>query len=157
MTALRIGDKAPDFAAQTQEGKTISLADYRHHNLVVLFFYPQDYTPVCTKEACAFRDAYQDFLEAGAIVLGVSSDSEQRHRDFAKTHRLPFPLLSDPQQTVRKAFGVPSTLWLFPGRVTYVIDAEGIIRHIFNSQLQAGQHVTEALAIVQKLAKPPET
>ncbi len=152
MTAIQVGDAAPDFTAESHDGKQLSLADYRGHHVVVLFFYPSDGTPVCTAEACAFRDAYADFASAGAVVIGVSSDSPQRHRAFVADHRLPFVLVTDRDGALRRAFGVPRTLGIFPGRVTYVIDKRGIVRLLFNSQLAATRHVTEALSAVQQLA-----
>lgn len=127
------------------------MADYRGQSAVVLFFYPKDETPVCTKEACSFRDAYEDFVQAGAVVIGVSSDPAESHRAFAAGHRLPFVLLTDHDGSLRKAYGVPKTLGILPGRVTYVIDKEGVVRHIFSSQLSAERHVTEALNVVRQL------
>ena len=107
---------------------------------------------ICTKEACRFRNAYDDFAQAGAVVLGVSSDDAESHQAFAAGHRLPFVLLSDTEGALRKAFGVPKTLGFLPGRVTYVIDREGIVRDVFCSQLSADRHVAEALAVVRQLA-----
>jgi peroxiredoxin Q/BCP len=131
----------------------VSLADLRRNRAVVLFFYPKDETAICTKEACAFRDAYEDFVDAGAAVIGVSSDSAESHRRFAHGHRLPFLLLADVDGSLREAFGVPKTLGMLPGRVTYVIDKEGVVRHVFSSQFSADQHVSEALAVVRQLAR----
>jgi thioredoxin-dependent peroxiredoxin len=153
MASIQVGDCAPDFTVQSQTGQPVSLADYRGRSAVVLFFYPKDGTAVCTKEACSFRDAYEDFVQAGAVVIGVSSDSEESHRAFASGHRLPFVLLSDAEGSLRKVFGVPKTLGIMPGRVTYVIDKEGIVRHIFSSQFAADRHVSEALAVVRQLAQ----
>jgi len=153
MAELKVGDAAPEFSARGYHGETIRLADFRDKQTLLLFFYPRDHTSVCTQEACAFRDAFEAFTQAGAAVVGVSSDDETSHRKFAENHRLPFPLISDPQGTLRKAFGVPATLWLIPGRVTYVIDSAGIVRHIFNSLFTADRHVQEALAIVKQLSK----
>lgn len=153
MKPIQTGDSAPAFTAQAHNGQQVSLADFRGRHVVVLYFYPQDETPGCTKEACAFRDAYEDFVQAGAVVVGVSSDSLDRHQAFASGHRLPFLLLADQDGSLRKAFGVPKTLGLLPGRVTYVIDRDGIVRHVFNSQLFAERHVAEALEIVRKLAQ----
>jgi len=153
MASVQVGDHAPDFTLTSQSGQPVSLADYRGKSAVVLFFYPKDGTPVCTKEACSFRDAYEDFVQAGAVVIGVSADSWENHRAFASGHRLPFILLSDADGALRKAFGVPKTLGIMPGRVTYVIDKEGIVRHVFNSQFAADRHVAEALAVVRQLAK----
>jgi len=147
---LHVGDAAPDFALPDRDGKTVRLSDYRGKKPVVLYFYPKDDTPGCTKEACAFRDQYEDFKEAGAEVIGVSSDTRESHAKFASKYRLPFVLLSD-DGTLRSRYGVKATLGLLPGRVTFVIDEEGIIRHMFNSQLKATQHVAEARAALREL------
>lgn len=152
MADIREGDPAPDFSGETQTGEHVSLNDYRGKQAVVLYFYPRDNTPGCTAQACAFRDAYQDFVQAGAAVIGVSGDSLARHEKFATGQKLPFQLLSDEDGTLRAAYGVPKTFGLLPGRVTYVIDKQGIVRQVFNSQFFAGKHVTEALARVRKLA-----
>jgi peroxiredoxin Q/BCP len=112
----------------------------------VLFFYPKDSSPVCSVEACAFRDAYEEFLNYGCEVIGISSDDEISHKRFAGSNNLPFRLLSDPGNQIRKKFGVPADLFgLIPGRVTYLIDREGMVKYKFNSQLNAGRHVKEAL------------
>ena len=153
MATIEVGDRAPEFTLPAQAGDQVSLADYRGRQTVVLFFYPKDESPVCTKEACSFRDAYEDFVQAGAAVLGVSSDSAESHQAFASGHRLPFVLLSDADGALRKAFGVPKTLGFLPGRVTYVIDKEGIVRHVFSSQFSTDRHVAEALAVVRQLAQ----
>ena len=153
MVSIQVGDCGPDFTAQSQTGQPVSLADYRGTSAVVLFFYPKDGTAICTKEACSFRDAYEDFVQAGAVVIGVSSDSEESHRAFASGHRQPFVLLSDGEGSLRKAFGVHKTLGIMPGRVTYVIDKEGIVRHMFSSQFAADRHVSEALAVVRQLSQ----
>jgi peroxiredoxin Q/BCP len=150
-TGLAAGARAPEFTLNDQNGRPVRLADFRGRKNVVVYFYPKDDTPGCTKESCAFRDHYAAFSDAGAEVLGISSDSESSHEAFAKKHRLPFSLLSDPGGKVRSAFGVPSTLGLLPGRVTYVIDKQGVIRHAFNSQLQATKHVDEALSVLKSL------
>jgi peroxiredoxin Q/BCP len=119
---------------------------------VVLFFYPKDDTPGCTREACAFRDDYGEFGKLDAEVIGISSDSVESHRSFAARHDLPFTLLSDEGGKVRKLYGVSNTLGLFPGRVTYVIDEEGVVRHIFSSQLGVEQHVEKALKALQSIS-----
>jgi peroxiredoxin Q/BCP len=151
MPRVNVGDAAPDVELSTQDGEQIRLADYAGEKAVVLFFYPKDGSPVCTKEACAFRDAYEDFVEAGAAVIGVSGDSANQHQAFASNHQLPYVLVSDSDGELRRAFGVPKSLGLLPGRVTYVIDREGIIRHIFSSQFAADRHVKEALQIIRTL------
>lgn len=152
MPSIQVGDRAPPLAAEAHTGQTVSLADYLGRQVVVLYFYPKDDTPGCTREACAFRDAYEDFVQAGAVVIGVSGDALDRHRAFAGRQRLPFLLLSDPDGALRQAFGVPRTLGLLPGRVTYVIDKAGIVRHVFNSPFFADRHVAEALRTVRELA-----
>jgi peroxiredoxin Q/BCP len=152
MSPIDVGDPVPDIALPSQTGEEVSLGQFRGRSVVVLYFYPKDETSVCTKEACSFRDAYEAFVEAGAVVLGASSDSIASHRAFADHQRLPFTLLSDASGSLRKAFGVPKTLGVLPGRVTYVIDREGIVRLVFNSQLAADRHVQEALEVVRRLA-----
>ena len=153
MASIAVGDRAPEFTLPSQAGAQVSLAEYRGKQAVVLFFYPKDGTAICTKEACSFRDAYEDFVQAGAVVIGVSSDAVESHQAFASGHRLPFVLLADADSSLRKAFGVPKTLGLLPGRVTYVIDKDGVVRHVFSSQFSADRHVAEALAVVRQLAQ----
>ena len=147
---LQEGERAPDFSLPDDTGRVVSLSDFSGKKKVV-YFYPKDNTPVCTKEACSFRDAYEDFCQAGAVVIGVSGDSAARHQTFASSHRLPFVLVSDTEGKARRAFGVPKSMGLLPGRVTYVIDREGIVRHVFSSQFAADRHVNEALDVVRKL------
>lgn len=153
MSRTDIGDAAPDLTLSTQSGEQITLADYRGQKAVVVFFYPRDGTPVCTKEACAFRDSYEDFIEAGAVVIGISGDSAARHQAFASNHRLPFVLVTDKGGKARRAFGVPKSMGLLPGRVTYVIDREGIVQHVFSSQFAAHRHAKEALDAIRKLSE----
>jgi len=150
-SSVRVGDEAPDFVLPDRTGKMVRLSEFRGRKAVVLYFYPKDDTPGCTKESCAFRDSYQDFQDAGAEVIGVSSDSAESHGRFAAKHRLPFTLLADQGGQVRKRYGVPATLGLLPGRVTFVIDRGGVVRHVFNSQFQATQHVSEALEALRAL------
>lgn len=149
---MKVGDKAPDFTLNDQDGKPVSLADFRGKQTVVVFFYPKDESPVCTIEACGFRDLTPSFAEAGAAVLGISSDDSAKHRAFANQYTLSFPLLADTDGAVRRAFGVPATLWLFPGRVTYVIDRDGIVRMVYDSPIRAQQHVERALETARSLA-----
>jgi len=152
-TGLAAGARAPDFTLNDQHGNAVSLASFRGQKPVVVYFYPKDDTPGCTKESCSFRDQYTAFTDVGAEVIGISSDSEASHKAFAEKHRLPFSLLSDRDGKVRSAFGVPSTFGLVPGRVTYVIDEHGVIRHAFNSQVNATRHVDEALHVLQQLTR----
>src|SRR2546430_5478261 len=148
-TSAKVGDTVPDFTLPQQTGELFHLQDLIGKSAIVLYFYPKDDTKGCTIEACSFRDQYEVFKEAGAEVLGISSDSEESHQQFASKYRLPFVLLSDKGGAVRKVFGVPTTLGVLPGRVTYVIDKQGIIRHIFNNMLNAGKHISEALNTVK--------
>jgi thioredoxin-dependent peroxiredoxin len=143
-----VGSKAPDFTLPSQSGEMVSLGDFLGEKPVVLFFYPKDDTPGCTKEACAFRDEYERFKELDAEVMGISSDSVESHERFADKHKLPFPLLSDRGEKVRRIYGVPNTFGLFPGRVTYVIDQQGIVRHVFSSQIGVERHVAEAVSFL---------
>ncbi len=150
-SSVKVGDVAPDFKLAASDGRTISLGDYKGKSEVVLFFYPKDDSPACTAEACSFRDSYQDFVDAGAVVLGVSSDPIGEHQAFAGKHRLPFPLLTDAKGALRTLYGVPKTLGLIPGRVTYLIDREGVVRHIFSAQLRPLSHIKEALKAIEEL------
>ena len=150
-TGLAAGDPAPDFTLDDQDGHPIQLADFRGQKNVVVYFYPKDDTPGCTKESCAFRDHYTAFQDAGAEVIGISSDSSASHKAFAEKHRLPFRLLADQSGKVRESFRVPRTAGLLPGRVTYVIDRQGVIRHAFNSQLAATRHVDEAIEVLGRI------
>ena len=143
---LQPGTAAPDLTLPGPDGP-VSLADLRGQ-WVVLYFYPADDTPGCTAEACSFRDSYEDFTDAGAVVVGVSGDSLESHEAFVAKHNLPFTLLSDADGTARKAFQVGKTMGLFDGRVTFVIDPDGTIVETFNSQFRAKEHHRRALAAV---------
>jgi len=143
-----VGRPAPAFTLPDQDGNEVSLADFRGR-WVVVYFYPADDTPGCTAESCSFRDSHEDFLDAGAVVIGISGDSVDSHRNFADKHQLPFTLLADEHGTVRKAFGTRKTLGLLPGRVTYVIDPDGVVRRVFSSQFRPTKHIGEALAVIR--------
>jgi peroxiredoxin Q/BCP len=148
---LAVGEHAPDFFLASNRGQPVRLSEFANRKAVVLYFYPKDDTPACTVEACGFRDAYEQFRDAGAEVVGVSSDDFEAHRRFAEKYELPFLLLSDPGGKVRERYGVKPTMWVLPGRATFVIDKGGIIRHRFASQIQVGRHIEEALAVVKRL------
>ena len=150
--SVRVGDRAPSFTLPDQFGTAVNLAELLGHNPIVLYFYPKDDTPGCTAESCAFRDSYEIFQEAGAEVIGISADTPTSHQQFATKYRLPFTLLSDTDNQVRKLYGVPATLFILPGRVTYVIDRQGIVRHVFDSQLDFNAHVQEALKVLRSLS-----
>lgn len=147
---LQAGDRAPDFTLPAQDGRPVRLQELLQRKIVVLYFYPKDETLVCTAEACAFRDAYEVFSDAGAEVVGVSDDSVASHQGFAAHHRLPFTLLADAGGAVRAQYGVQGWMGL-RDRVTFVIDREGVIRHAHSGRLQAQAHVDEALATVRAL------
>ena len=152
---VQIGDQAPDFALPSQTGMPLHLGDLLGKMNIVLYFYPRDNTTVCTAEACAFRDSYKIFKDAGTEVIGISSDTIESHQQFAAKHQLPFPLLSDVEGTIRERYGVPTAFGL-PGRVTYIIDRQGIVRHIFFSQFTSEKHVTQALQVLQLLNEGQE-
>jgi peroxiredoxin Q/BCP len=152
---VEVGTAAPDFSLPSGDGRQVSLTDFKGKRNVVLYFYPADETRGCTAEACSFRDNYEAFAEAGAEVIGISSDSPESHRRFSAHHNLPFVLLSDTDKRVRKLYGVPSTLGLLPGRVTYIIDKSGIVRHIFDSQFQPKKHIEEALKVLKSIEGRP--
>lgn len=148
---LSVGSTMPEFSLKDQEGNWFHSREHLGKKPLVLFFYPKDFTPGCTAEACAFRDSYEDFTDAGALVVGISSDSEASHRKFANRHRLPFILLSDPNREVRRKFGVKNRLLnLLPGRETFVVDKEGRIVMTFEG-IQASGHVPRALKAIKKL------
>jgi peroxiredoxin Q/BCP len=132
MAAIKVGDRVPNFSLPSQTGTTVNISDL-----------------IGTAESCAFRDSYEVFTDAGAEVIGISADSPQSHQQFAQKYNLPFTLLSDSDNRVRKLFGVPATLFVLPGRVTYIIDKEGIVRHIFDSMLDFKAHVTESLNTIK--------
>jgi len=146
MAAIASGMPAPDFELSDQNGKVVRLSQHRGRNAVVVYFYPKDDTTGCRIEACRFRDDIEKFRAMGAEVIGISDDSTESHCRFASKYRLPFTLLSDPGGNVRKLYGVKKTFGLIPGRVTFVIDREGIVRHVFSSQSSPARHVEEALA-----------
>ena len=148
---IAIGDSAPDFQLDSQSGETVRLKDVIGQKELVLYFYPKDNTPGCTTEAQAFRDSYEAFKDLGAEVIGVSSDSVDSHRDFASKCNLPFTILSDSGGRVRKLYGVPSSLGLIPGRVTYVIDRKGVVRYVFSSQMNPARHVEEAVRVLKEI------
>ena len=148
---VQVGDAAPDFSLPSQSGETVELRRLLERSEVVLYFYPKDNTPGCTAEAKAFRDSYEVFKEMGAEVVGVSSDTVDSHKGFAAKCEVPFILLSDEGGKVRKMYGASSSLGLLPGRVTYVIDANGVVRHVFSSQMNPAKHVEEAVRVLKSI------
>jgi thioredoxin-dependent peroxiredoxin len=148
---IEIGSKAPEFSLPDQNGKRVNLSDFTGRSSLVVFFYPKDESYGCTKEACSFRDHYDVFKTAGAVVIGISSDDVASHQAFAANHKLPFILLSDRDKTVAEKYGVGKSLGVLPGRVTFVIDKQGIVRLKFSSQLNFEKHVSEAVETLKNI------
>jgi thioredoxin-dependent peroxiredoxin len=153
MAGLKVGDKMPSFELQDHAEHAIDSASLLGKGPVVIYFYPKDNTPICTKESCHFRDEHSEFEQAGAVVLGVSADSSSSHKQFRAQHKLPFSLLADTENKMRTLFGVPKALGLMPGRSTYIFDKEGVVHHVTHSSFQALKHVDDALRIVKELAQ----
>ncbi len=153
---LTPGARAPQFLLPTSDGSLLRSSDYLGKRLVIIFFYPKDDTLGCTRESCAFRDSYEDFVAAGAEVIGISADSETAHRRFQDRHRLPFILASDVGRRTARAYGVPHGPFGLLGRATFVIDKHGVVRDAFASRLRPTKHVTRALDIVRRLAAESE-
>jgi len=150
---IAAGERAPAFSGVTADGETISLDDFRGQRPLILYFYPRDNTPGCTKEACSFRDHQGEIEAAGGAIVGVSMDSQDAHRKFIADHQLNFPLLSDRDATICKAYGVARLGgWFPPKRVTFVIDRDGVVRHVIHSELGIAKHVDEALEALRGLA-----
>jgi|SRR6185312_1082928 len=149
MPLLEPGATAPDFELPDSTGAPVRLSALRGRPVVV-YFYPKDDTSVCTKQACAFRDRLSQFQSIGARILGISDDSTASHAKFAAKYALPFTLLSDNGGAVRKLYGVQKRFGLIPGRVTYVIDAGGRIRHAYSALSESDQHVEEALRVLTR-------
>lgn len=151
---VRVGDIIPQFSLPDQYGEILDISTLIGKMKLVIFFYPRDESPTCTRQVCYFGDQYEEFRNAGAEIIGISGQSVDSHRSFADKHELSYRVLSDKDNIVRKLFGVPADLFgLLPGRVTYVTDITGKIVHIFNSQLRAEKHVDESLKIILLLKK----
>lgn len=148
---IKVGDSIPEIVLKNQIGETFNLKKETVGKNVVLFFYPKDDSQGCTRQACSFRDQYEDFADANAVVIGISGQSVESHKKFAEKHRLSYTLLSDEGNKIRKKFGVPTNFFgLLPGRVTYVIDKNGKVIFIFNSQTQIEDHISKTLEILKK-------
>jgi thioredoxin-dependent peroxiredoxin len=150
-TAVKEGDRAPDFSLEAQDGRGVSLHDFAGSKHVVLYFYPKDFTMGCKAEAKAFGESYEALRSLGAEVLGVSSDTVESHARFAAQCNVGFPMLSDGDGKVRDAYGAKGPFGVIPGRTTFVIDREGIIRRVFSSQVRPRQHVAEAIEALKTL------
>jgi peroxiredoxin Q/BCP len=152
MPKVKVGEEAPDFTLYDQDGESVSLGDFKGVNNVVLFFYPKDFSPGCTTQACSFRDSYEDFTDRGAVVVGVSSDGVESHKKFLDTYLLPFTLLSDPKGEVRSLYGATKAFGLLPGRYTFIIDKTGVVRHVFTSETNMKKHIDESLKVLREIA-----
>ncbi|EGG17174.1 AhpC/TSA family protein [Cavenderia fasciculata] len=155
MAKLKVGDDAPEFTSQDGNGNSVTLAQFKG-KILVLYFYPKDETPGCTKEACSFRDSYEDFTKAGASVVGVSSDSKESHQKFSAKHRLPFTLLSD-DGSLAKKYKVGKNLLVVPARTTFIIDQNSKIVSIHNSLFDAESHIKESLKVIEGLKSTTPT
>jgi thioredoxin-dependent peroxiredoxin len=152
MQQVQKGSTVPQFALPDQNGKLFDITTVLGKKNLVIYFYPKDDSPGCTKEACTFRDQYEVFREADAEIIGISSDDVESHRQFAEKYHLTYTLLSDKDGNVRKLFGVPSDLFgILPGRVTYVINKQGVVTHTFDPQFQTEKHSEGALAALKKI------
>jgi len=152
MNEIKIGSSVPEFSLPDQNGNLFDINSVLGKKNLVIYFYPKDDSPGCTKEACSFRDQFEDFHEADAVIIGISAQSVESHKEFAEKYKLTFTLLSDEGNKIRKLFGVPTNfLGLLPGRVTYIADKSGKVIYIFNSQTNATKHVDEALRILKEL------
>ncbi len=149
--SLQIGDKAPAFKLKNQNGVLIHVGEYLGNTPLVIYFYPKNFTPGCTAQACSFRDQYQDFVDAGAKVFGISSDSVESHKRFREKHNLPFDTLADKNNSVRRTYGVKGNLLgIIPGRETFVVDRQGVLQMKFNS-MAANKHIPKALEVLRAL------
>jgi peroxiredoxin Q/BCP len=152
MNEIKVGSNIPAFTLPDQNGNPFDITSLIGKKNMVIYFYPKDDSPGCTAQACSFRDQFEVFSDADAVIIGISGQSVKSHKEFAEKHRLSFTLLSDEGNKIRKQFGVPTSfLGLLPGRVTYVADKSGKVIYTFNSQLQAEKHVDEALRILKGL------
>jgi peroxiredoxin Q/BCP len=149
---IQIGDNVPNFTLKDQNNNDFSIANYIGKKAMIIYFYPKDDTPGCTKEACSFRDEFEDFNDLNAKVIGISSDNVKSHKKFAEKYNLPFTLLADTNKDVQKLFGVPkSFLGLIPGRVTYIIAKNGEVKYIFNNFSNTEKHIVEAKRILKSI------
>ena len=152
MKKVEVGSNVPEFSLPDQYGRTFNVSSVLGMKNIVIYFYPKDDSPGCTKEACSFRDQYEIFKEFDAEIIGISSDDVENHKKFADKYHLPYTLLSDGKNEVHRLFGVPSNLLgLIPGRVTYVVNKEGIVIHIFNSQKDAEKHIEESIKALKSV------
>ena len=152
MSDLKVGDAAPDFSLLNEHGLPVSLNDYLGKKIIVLYFYPKDFTSGCTAEACSFRDDYRVYQDKGAVVIGVSLDSVESHSKFSEEHKLPFSILSDNNKEVAKAYGVLGVGGFLAKRVTFIVNKDGKITHIF-PKVDVKHHSEEVLKALEELQK----
>jgi thioredoxin-dependent peroxiredoxin len=155
---IAVGEKAPEFTGKLGNGQDLSLKDFHGKKNVILYFFPKDFTPGCTKEACSFRDRRPDIAKLDAEIVGASFDTAAKHKEFADAYQLPYPLLSDPDASIAQAYGVGRLGgllggWLPTKRVTFVIDKEGVVRHVIKSELNIDKHIDEAIDALKRLQK----
>lgn len=151
MKSLEVGDKAPEFQLFNQNGKLVDISKFIGVKPLIIYFYPKNFTPGCTAQACSFRDEFADFSNSGAAVFGISTDSVNSHNRFSKKHNLPFDTLADQKGKIRKLYGVKADLFgLLPGRETFIIDSEGILKMRFHS-MAAGKHIPKALEVLKSM------
>ncbi|WP_418263842.1 peroxiredoxin [Flavobacterium faecale] len=151
MMTLKTGDKVPVFTARDVRGELFDSRTIIGKKIAVIYFYPKNDTAICTAQACSFRDSYQDFLDMGAEVIGISSDNQESHQEFSSKYKLPFLLLSDKDQKIKKQFGVGSRFFgLVSGRVTFVVDETGVVQMVFDS-IFGRKHIINALNKIKEL------
>lgn len=153
---LKEGDEAPDFTARLSTGEEITLSQFRGKKNVVLSFYPADFTAGCTNQACSYRDSYGSVASLDAVIIGISTDGDARHREFSQSYQLPFPLISDPERNIIRLYGAnrPGGALLPTKRVTYVIDKDGVIRLVAHHEFLIRKHIEEIIGVLQVLQEP---
>jgi peroxiredoxin Q/BCP len=145
---LAVGDPMPAFSLIDQDGKVFNSADYIGKKILVIYFYPKDESMVCTKEACSFRDSFDEFTKAGAMVIGINGGTVASHKSFRDHYKLPFILLSDPDNKVYHLFGVKNVMFM-TGRKTFVIDLHGKVGFAYEAMMQGKQHSDDALSYIK--------
>jgi peroxiredoxin Q/BCP len=149
---ITVGDKVPVFSLQDQNAKTFNIADHIGKQMLVIYFYPKDESMICTKEACAFRDSFDEFTKAGAMVIGINSGTVASHKAFADHNKLPFVLLSDPGNKVYNQFGIKGKLF-FTGRETFIVDLTGKVFYQYESMMEGKKHAEDALSYIKSQTK----
>jgi len=149
---ISVGSAIPEFCLPDKNGNNYTIKTLIGKHNLVIYFYPKDETAGCTAQACSFRDAFEDFLKFDAKIIGISADSAESHKKFAEKHNLPFILLSDYDNKVRKLFGVSKSLGFLAGRETYIVGKDGCVKYIFNSQLNINGHISKAIEVLETLS-----